>query len=249
MSPTFGLPCPTTIFTIGILGLSIRPIPLRVIIVPIVWSIIGVQAAFLLNIWPDLVLGVAGAFGILFVLGEWFEAHLNNWGSTFGEQSMHFSGEEFLRDPKIESTHAITIHSKPEYVWPWLLQMGQERGGFYSYSWLENLAGCNIQNSYHIVDEWQNLQVGDSIVLHPKAPKLRVNVLNKNQTLSLNGWIFHLIPINNNETRLLTRLYFENKPELGRFYNFAMNSLLFKFCHFVMGRRQLMKIKELCMAR
>jgi hypothetical protein len=58
-------------------------------------------------------------------------------------------------------------------VWPWVVQIGADRGGFYSYQWLENLAGCNVHNAEAIHAEWAH-KAGDSLVLHPKIPPLRV---------------------------------------------------------------------------
>jgi hypothetical protein len=63
-SPTFGLPCPTTIFTLGILAFLLAPVPRSVFVVPLLWSAIGVQAAFLLGVPQDLGLGVAGLAGL-----------------------------------------------------------------------------------------------------------------------------------------------------------------------------------------
>jgi hypothetical protein len=66
-SPTFGLPCPTTIFTIGVFAFAARPFPRKVLIVPVMWTVIGVQAAFLLGVFQDLALIVAGVFGIVVI--------------------------------------------------------------------------------------------------------------------------------------------------------------------------------------
>jgi hypothetical protein len=66
--PTFGLPCPTTIFTIGILGFAVRPLPRSSLVAPVLWSFIGGQAAFLLGVPPDLGLLVAGLVGIAFMI-------------------------------------------------------------------------------------------------------------------------------------------------------------------------------------
>lgn len=66
--PTFGLPCPPTIFTVGLLMFLERPCPRRVVLVPIVWSIVGVQAAFLLGVAQNLALGVAAVDGIWLML-------------------------------------------------------------------------------------------------------------------------------------------------------------------------------------
>jgi len=66
--PTFGLPCPTTIYTIGLLALLVRPYPRSIWVVPLLWSIIGSQAAFLLGVPPDLGLLVAGVIGVVLMI-------------------------------------------------------------------------------------------------------------------------------------------------------------------------------------
>jgi hypothetical protein len=68
----------------------------------------------------------------------------------------------------------VDIRATPEQIWPWLLQMGQGRGGFYSYDWLERLCGFQITNTEEIIPALQKLVVGDGIRLHPKAPALDV---------------------------------------------------------------------------
>lgn len=68
--PTFGLPCPTTIFTFGVLAFLARPYPWQVFVVPVLWSLIGGQAAFLLSIPQDLGLLVAGALGVILALNS-----------------------------------------------------------------------------------------------------------------------------------------------------------------------------------
>lgn len=83
--------------------------------------------------------------------------------------------DELVEHPKLNATHAITIDAPASAVWPWLVQMGQTRGGFYSYAWLENLVGCHMHNADQIHPEWQDLKVGDQVWLHPKAPPLRGN--------------------------------------------------------------------------
>ena len=62
--PTFGLPCPTTIFTIGVLAFLVKPYPRSALVVPVLWCLVGVQAAFLLGVPQDFGLGVAGVVGI-----------------------------------------------------------------------------------------------------------------------------------------------------------------------------------------
>ena len=66
--PTFGLPCPTTIFTIGMLSFLVAPYPRSVLVVPVAWSFVGAQAAFLLSVSQDLALVVAGAVGLVLMV-------------------------------------------------------------------------------------------------------------------------------------------------------------------------------------
>ena len=66
-TPTFGLPCPTTIFTMGLLACLVRPCPRSVFVVPILWSLVGVQAAFLLSVPQDLALAVVAVVGLVLV--------------------------------------------------------------------------------------------------------------------------------------------------------------------------------------
>lgn len=181
---------------------------------------------------------------LFYLLG--FRHYINNWGATDFERVLPINGVELLRSPRIESTHALTVQTNPENIWPWLIQMGEGRGGFYSYSWLENLVGCKIKNAAHIIPRFQNLKRNDSISLHSKAPKLKVTVFDVNQTLAFEGWIFHLEKMEKNKTRLMSRIYTEAKPEMGFLYNFIMTSFLFDFVHFIMSRKQLLTIKRLC---
>ncbi len=56
-------------------------------------------------------------------------------------------------------------------VWPLIVQLGQGRGGFYSYVGLENLIGCRVRNTDKVLRDYQNLDTGDEVRLHPKAPR------------------------------------------------------------------------------
>ena len=66
-TPTFGLPCPTTIFTLGVLACLVRPYPRSPFVVPLLWCAVGAQAAFLLDMWPDVSLVGAGVIGLWLV--------------------------------------------------------------------------------------------------------------------------------------------------------------------------------------
>lgn len=84
-------------------------------------------------------------------------------GATDEELVRPLPGDGLVRDPKLGYTRAITIDAPVEQVWPWLVQFGQGRGGFYSYDALENLVGCGIHSVDKILPEHQQLEVGDLI--------------------------------------------------------------------------------------
>jgi hypothetical protein len=76
-------------------------------------------------------------------------------------------GDEIVPKPKGGYTLAISINTSSVKVWPWLMQMGQGRAGFYTHEWIENLIGADIQNAQSIIPELQHLEVGDSVRLTP----------------------------------------------------------------------------------
>lgn len=98
------------------------------------------------------------------------------WGATEDEGTRELPGDDYISDPLVQGTRAVTIRAPREDVWPWLVQMGQGRGGFYSYDWLENLIGLNVHSAQRIVPELQHLRRGDSIRLAPgDGPSLTVH--------------------------------------------------------------------------
>ena len=106
---------------------------------------------------------------LLLVAVYWVVIHpwMANWGSTSAEQHMALPGDE-LRPKDIGiSTKAITINAPPEVIWQWLVQIGQDRAGFYTYTWLENLFGADFRNANEIHPEWQHLALGDGWRLLP----------------------------------------------------------------------------------
>lgn len=106
-------------------------------------------------------------------------------GATDDETSGHLPGDELLANPDLVATRAITIDAAPDAVWPWLVQLGQARGGFYSYTVLENLAGCRIHNADRIVPEWQHIAVGDEVRLHPESALMIVAAVHPGEALVL----------------------------------------------------------------
>ena len=87
------------------------------------------------------------------------------WGATDEEVVRPLPGDELIPEPKYDVTHALLINASPGEVWPWIAQMGQGRGGLYSYDGLENLAGCDIHSVDCMLPELQDLQPGDVVSL------------------------------------------------------------------------------------
>ncbi len=118
------------------------------------------------------------------LLRPWY----GKWGATTAELAMSLPGDELVPDPVLTANRAISIAAPAKEIWPWLLQLGQGRGGFYSYQRLENLVGCNIHNADQIVPEYQNLQVGELVRLGPEGmPAFTVAAIKPGSALILRG--------------------------------------------------------------
>jgi hypothetical protein len=109
------------------------------------------------------------------------------WGASDEEVARALPGDELIPDAKISSTHAITIQATPAEIWPWLVQVGQGRGGFYSYDWIEDAMGLDIHSADRILPEYQELKVGDTIPLAPDAFGLPVAIIEPEQAMVLHG--------------------------------------------------------------
>lgn len=150
-------------------------------------------------------------------------------GSLPDERHARLPGDELVVSPDLVATRGITIDVPCEQVWPWLVQIGQGRGGFYSYDRLEDLARLGIRSADRILPEHQGLAVGDTIHLAEQV-SLTVTTLDAERALVLSeapptarttsgaapvaaaptmpyefSWAFVLVPVDDRSCRLVVR--------------------------------------------
>jgi hypothetical protein len=166
-----------------------------------------------------------------------YQPWLTQWGSTAAEQTAPMAGDSLVVGGR-RWTRSVTIDVPPERVWPWLVQVGVDKGGFYTFDWAENLFGDPIHNADRIHPEWQHRQLGETVHLHP-AGGLKVSVFEPGSALGLAGWgTFVLVPIGPERTRLIAR---GGVPPGAAA---AVYAVLMEIPHFVMERRMLIGIKQ-----
>jgi hypothetical protein len=188
--------------------------------------------------------GAAALSAYIFLIRPW---HLR-WGATDEETREPLPGDELVPEAQTCATHAVTINAPMSEVWPWLVQIGGDKGGFYSYSWLENLFGCRLRNADSLVPEWQGLKAGDEVWLHPMAPPLPVEICEPERALVLGSntkdpgtWGFFLKKVDDNTTRLIVR----GRGYFGRGLLKRLGLyVLFEPAHFIMERKMLLGIKQ-----
>jgi hypothetical protein len=109
--------------------------------------------------------GLMAAIGIVALYRAEIRPRMYTWGAHDDEVLAPLPGDELIREHAVRTTRAVTIDVPVESVWPWLAQIGEDRGGFYSYSGLERAVGAQIHNAATVNPEWQDLQVGDTVWL------------------------------------------------------------------------------------
>ena len=161
---------------------------------------------------------LVGGFAVLYAARRYYR----NWGTTKEECRMYLDGDGLITGSVVRSTEAVSIDASAGVVWPWLVQMGQDRGGLYTYEKLENLAGLRYVNADRVHPEWQHLAPGDTIRLVPKGwmglregIALQVVEVADQQSIVLRAfagrewdvvWSFHVIPHWDDRCRLLIRI-------------------------------------------
>lgn len=213
-----------------------------------------------MNIFENL-LGAAQVGGAL-ILSPLLRSWYNRWGATREEIALPLPGDELVPNPQMGYTRGITIQAPPEQVWKWLVQIGQGRGGMYSYDGLENLAGCKIHSVERVIAELQDLHAGELIRLGPPgypcfavvtvAPSKALILVSANpQTgepvahdpqamkgYSIATWQFILKPLGEGATRLLVRQRLSYSPDMAWVWR------LTEPVGFVMERKMLLGIRK-----
>lgn len=197
--------------------------------------------------------------GYAFWLRPW---HVK-WGASDAESARPLPGDDIVPRAKGESTRAITVQASAAAIWPWLVQIGQSRGGFYSYDWIENLLGLDIHSADRIMPEFQELKIGDVVPLRPSGSGPRVTAIEPDKALVLGGkvdpktgrtvglensgdyfassWVFCLEPAGDGAARLIVRTRQDWPRSVWHTLAFFV---ILEPAHFIMERKMLYGIKE-----
>lgn len=182
------------------------------------------------------------------------------WGAETEEVGARLPGDELVPDADLETTRAITVAAPPNRVWPWLVQMGQGRGGLYTYEWIENALGAQIHNVDRIDPDLQKLEIGDHIRLTPEIylgrvpgqfyrveeirPENALVMLQVLPTGAFSSWGFILRPRDGNRTRLIVRSRTSAPAGFAARWARELELVLLEPGYFVMERGMLRGIKR-----
>jgi hypothetical protein len=179
-----------------------------------------------------------------FPLRQW----MSRWGATPSDLARVMAGDGLLADPTYSGTLAVVVNAAPEHIWPWLVQLGYQRGGLYSYDWLDRLFGyLDRPSATRILPEYQHLAVGDKIPLG-RGPSWPVAAIEPCRTLvldmrNLGGfdwvWQFGLYPIDEKRTQLVSRSRVRPQTVLARMLTYVIEP-----AGFLMTRQMLLGLKE-----
>jgi hypothetical protein len=183
-----------------------------------------------------------------------------HWGLTPELTARSYPGDVLVPEPTWSWTHGIEVSAPSSSVWPWIAQIGANRGGFYSYQWLENLVGCNVQNATHVHPEWE-AEVGQKLKLHPDpaAPQLEIVAVERGQCIVASGpldaearaagkpwtaasWLFFIEPLGERRCRVISRYRAACSDDLAT--RLAFGPTLVEPVGFAMDRRMLLGIKQ-----
>ena len=184
---------------------------------------------------------LAGGAAFVRVFRPWHQ----RWGATEDEVAAALPGDDLLPVAEFHPTRAITIAARPDEVWPWIVQIGYGKAGFYAYDLLDNLGRPSAER---VIPELQDPQVGDWIAMSPTvtdATAFRVTAFERNRWMLWSKpdstWSWVLRPIDGEHTRLVCRIkakYLWTKPIV------LVSLVLLEFGDFFMNRRELLGIKR-----
>lgn len=192
-------------------------------------------------------MGAGGLAGYYLVARPW---HMG-WGATREERARPMPGDELVPEPVSVSTRAITIQAAPEEVWPWVVQIGMGRAGFYGYEWFERIAELSISTVEHLLPEFQSLQPGE-VLPAGRGLHLPVRAVEPNGSLVIGShpdappgeatvsWSLGLYP-REGSTRLVSRVRSAHRWRPGT----PLSALFLQGpLHFVLERKMLLGIKR-----
>jgi hypothetical protein len=170
------------------------------------------------------------------------------WGATDEEVEREMPGDDLVEGARDVTTRAITMRATPADIWPWLLQMGYQRGGLYSNDWIDKVMGVlDEPSSWEILPEFQHLEAGDVIPIGGSGPDWPVKSIEPYKSLVLDirpegidiSWSIGLYEIDEKHTRFVLRIRIRMKPLMHVLSLFPISD----FGQFLMVRWMLLGIK------
>jgi hypothetical protein len=193
---------------------------------------------------PTLFVTLAASVLYWFPIRRW----MSRWGATPSDLTRAMAGDALLVHPTYSGTMAVTVNARPEHIWPWLVQIGYQRGGLYSYDWLDRLFGyLDRPSATRILPEFQTLAAGDEIPLGV-GPSWPVAAIDPNRALvldmrNLGGfdwvWQFGLYTVDGNRTQLVSRSCVRTRSVWARLATYVIEP-----AGFIMTRRMLLGLKQ-----
>ena len=193
--------------------------------------------------FPTLLVILAVAVLYWFPIRRW----MSRWGATASDLARVMAGDGLLVDPTYSGTTVVVVDAAPEHIWPWLVQIGYQRGGLYSYDWLDRLVGyLDRPSATCILPQFQHLAVGDEIPLG-RGPGWPVAILEPNRALVLDMrnlgafdwvWQFGLYAMDEKRTRLVSRSRVRTRTTWARLFTYAIEP-----AGFLTTRRMLLGLK------